>query len=67
MSNSETLKRINRAKKLIKDALILLEDLDLEKPNGTPGEGIDCPASLKEAPDPSSNEYANWKNRRDYL
>ena len=41
MSNSETLKRINRAKKLLKDALILLEDLDLEKPNGTPGKGID--------------------------
>ena len=50
MPNSETLKKINRAKKLLKDALILLEDLDLEKPNGNPGNGIDCPPLPEEAP-----------------
>ncbi len=58
MSNPETLKKINRAKKLLKDALILLEDLDLEKPNGTPGNEIDCP------PRPEAPPH---RNRRDYL
>jgi hypothetical protein len=48
MSNSETLKRINRARKLLKDALILLEDLDLEKPNENPGKEIDCPSPIPE-------------------
>ena len=59
MSNTETLKKITRAKKLLKDALILLEDLDLEKPNETPGNGIDCPPRPEEGP--------AHKNRRDFL
>ena len=37
----------------------LLEDLDLEKLNRTPGNGIDCPPRTKEAP--------MYRNRRDYL
>lgn len=57
MSNSETLKKINRAKKLLKDALDLLENL--EKPNGTLCNGIDCPPSKKEA--------STYRNRRDFL
>ena len=57
MPNSETLKRINRAKKLLKDAMGLLEDL--EKPNRTPGNGIDCP--------PRTEEDPACKNRRDFL
>ena len=59
MPNSETLKKINRAKKLLKDAMDLLEDIDLEKPNGTPGNGIECPPRTKDAP--------AYRNRRDYL
>ena len=58
MSNPETLKRINPAKKLLKDALILLEDLDLEKPNETPGNGIDWP------PRPEAPPH---RKRRDHL
>ena len=59
MSNPETLKKITRAKKLLKDAIILMEDLDLEKPNETPGNGIDCP------PHPEGDPAR--RNRRDYL
>jgi hypothetical protein len=58
MSNPETLKKITRAKELLKDALILLEDLDLEKTNETPGNGIDWP------PRPEAPPH---RKRRDHL
>ena len=59
MSDFETLKKIKRAKKLLKDVMNLLEDLDLEKPTGTPGNGIDSP--------PVPEDRPTYRQRRDYL
>ncbi len=61
MPDSETLKKINRARKLLKDALILLEDLDLEKPDGNPGKEIDSSSPVPKT------EVTPSRRRRDHL
>jgi hypothetical protein len=57
MPNYETLQRINRARKLLKDALILLEDLDLEQSTGIPGKGIDCPPRPEAPPHRKNRDH----------
>ena len=60
MDETSTQKRINRAKKLLLDVLILLEEIDTENPSGPQGNGFGC---LAQIPDKDLEDY----HRKDFL